>query len=337
LCDGIETTALCSSINVIGFDSQRFLSSRQTLICSSIATLVDSFKEQNSGGENGGDSDALNAAAVKLIPVMFKIVSASHQSPPSNKISKKENAAMDMDDKPASNDADGQQVQSITDAVASLAPLAPKAFLSGLFKKLMHRLLEEVQSENGDSEKICSLLSLARALVASEVLDEASVAFLYRAIKPLIRNDEHGQRVQKRSYKVLAEICQRHHSFVSEQDRLKELTDLLTGTIVTSQVAARHMRLKCMNIIVDGFKESGSADTVRFCDQVPLLPPLLSKLTRHYSFFTECDFQCSCRGALVPERLKRKDKRGRLPAFKCNGLARRYGKTPSERHCSIRC
>jgi hypothetical protein len=275
---------------------------------------------------------------VKLLPVMFKIVSASHQNPPKEKKSSgKDDAPMDMeDDKPASNDTDGQQVQSITDAVASLARLAPKPFLHGLFKKLMHKLLEEVQSENGDSEKICSLLSLARALVASEVLDEESVAFLYRAIKPLIRNDEHGQRVQKRSYKVLAEICERHHSFVSEQDRLKELTDLLTGTVVTSQVAARHMRLKCMNIIVDGFKESGPADTVRFCDH-RYLCFLYYQNSHVHSSFTECDLQCSCRGAHVSERLKRKDKRSCLPAFKFDGLARWYRKTPSDCHCSLRC
>jgi hypothetical protein len=329
----LETIALWI-IDVIRFDSSHFLSSQQTLICSSIAALVDSVESDNGGDPS--DSDALNTAAVKLLPVMFKIVSASHPSPPKDKKSSgKDDATMDLDDKPASNDTDGQQVQSITDAVASLARLAPKPFLHGLFKKLMHRLLEEVQSENGDSEKICSLLSLARALVASEVLDEESVAFLYRAIKPLIRNDEHGQRVQKRSYKVLAEICERHHSFVSEQDRLKELTDLLTGTIVTSQVAARHMRLKCMNIIVDGFKETGPADTVRFVSRH--LCFLFYRNSHVYYLFTECDLQCSCRGAHVPERLKRKDERSCLPAFKFNGLARWYRKTPSDCHCSFRC
>lgn len=247
------------------------------MICSGIATLVDSVEDQSTVGVTEGDrgnSDAINAAAVKLLPVMFKIVSASYQSPASERQNNGKDG-MDLDEKASSsaNDADAQQVQSICDAVSSLARLAPKPFLHGLFKKLMHRLLEEVQSEKGDAERICSLLSLSRALVASEVLDEPSVAFLYRAIKPLIRNDEHGQRVQKRAYKVLAEICERHHSFVTEQDRLKELTDLLTGTIVTSQVAARHMRLKCMNIIVNGFKESGPADTVRTCGQVAL--PLL--------------------------------------------------------------
>jgi hypothetical protein len=74
------------------------------------------------------------------------------------KSSGKDDATMDLVEKPSSNDADGHQVVSITDAVASLARFIPKPFLHGLFKKLIHRLLEEVQSENGESEKICSLL-----------------------------------------------------------------------------------------------------------------------------------------------------------------------------------
>jgi ribosomal RNA-processing protein 12 len=192
---------------------------------------------------------------------MFKIVSAS----PSGSTGSKEGEAMDTEEKASSNVSDtyAQQVRCIIDAISSLSRLAPQVFMHGLFKKLMHRLLEEIQSGNGDSERICSLLSLTQALVASEVLDDASISFLYRAIKPLIRNDEHGPRVQKRAYKLLAEICERHHSFVAEVGQLKELTDLLTGTIMTSQIAARHMRLKCMNIIVDGFNETNSDNLVR--------------------------------------------------------------------------
>ena len=155
-----------------------------------------------------------------------------------------------------------QKLQSVTTAISSLARLAPDQFLLGLFKKLMHRLLEEVQSESADSERICSLLTLSQALVASKVLDESSIVFLYRALKPLIRNDEHGPRVQKRAYKILAEICETHHSFVAEPERLKELSALLTSTIMTSQVSARQMRLRCMSIIVEGLDGTNSEQMV---------------------------------------------------------------------------
>jgi len=193
---------------------------------------------------------------VKILPTAFKIISESRPSS-SNKI---DSDSMDVETKPAtsvsvSGSDVAQQLQSITEAISSLARVAPPSFLQNLFKKLMHRILEEVQKETSDPERICSLLNLSQALVASGALDEGSVSFLYRALKPLIRNDEKGPRVQKRAYKVLAEICERHHSYVAEIGRLKELTDLLVSTIMTSQVAARHMRLKCLGIIVKGFDE----------------------------------------------------------------------------------
>lgn len=154
------------------------------------------------------------------------------------------------------------QLQSLVEAIAALAGFASEPFIINLFKKLMNRLLEEVQSEKVDSERICSLLTLSQALVAGEVLDEDSISFLYRALKPFIRNDEHDIRIQKRAYKVLAEICERYHSFICQVECLKELTSLLTHTIMTSQVSARHMRLKCMCAVVDGFNDNCSDQLV---------------------------------------------------------------------------
>lgn len=230
-------------------------------------------------GENGGfeldnasgDVTALGAASVALLPVMFKFVSDTHAAVSSSKAE-----SMEVDKSFAKSSdysmESFQKLQCVTEAISSLARLAPDDFLRGLFKKLMHRLLEEVQSESGDSERICSLLTLSQALVASEVLDESSISFLYRALKPLIRNDEDGPRVQKRAYKVLTEICERHHAFVSESDRLQELSMLLVGSIMTSQIAARYMRLTCLNIIVEGFDDSNT-------EQLVGLPAYLAQCT----------------------------------------------------------
>lgn len=154
---------------------------------------------------------------------------------------------------------DSQRSQSVIDAIAALARLAPKPYLQSLFKKVMQRLLAASQSEEQETEKICTLLGLSQALVTSQALDDASISLLYRAIKPLIRSDEHEARVQKRAYKVLYAICQCHSSFVSEQGLLQELLELLLDSIMTSQVSARHMRLKCMTLIVEGF-EDGNAE-----------------------------------------------------------------------------
>jgi ribosomal RNA-processing protein 12 len=242
------------------------LYSQQTVICHGLTVLVKCL-EDNGGFElenASGDVTAVGAASIALLPVMFKFVSDAHAAVSSGGTSKDES----MDVREGSAKASGglmdsfQKLHCVTGAISSLARLAPIDFLSGLFKKLMHRLLEEVQSESGDSEKICSLLTLSQALVSSEVLDESSITFLYRALKPLIRNDENGPRVQKRAYKVLTEICERHHSFVAEPDRLQELSVLLAGTIMTSQISARYMRLKCLNIIVEGFGESNTEHVV---------------------------------------------------------------------------
>ena len=238
----------------------------QTVICQGCATLIQGLEANGSLELETGSEDvaAVACAAVKLLPVLFKFVSDAHAAVSAAKKadSAKDGMVVDDEHNKKGNGSihsldDYQKLQSVTSAISALARLAPAEFLHGLFKKLMHRLLEEEQAENGgDRERICSLLTLSQALVSSKVLDESSIIFLYRALKPLIRNDEHGARVQKRAYKVLAEICDQHPDFVTEPERLKELSELLTATIMTSQISARPMRLKCMNLIVDGLDET---------------------------------------------------------------------------------
>jgi ribosomal RNA-processing protein 12 len=236
----------------------------QTVLCHGLTTLVKSV-EENGGFEvesMSGEVKVLGATSVSLLPTLFKFVSDTHAAVSSSKAE-----SMDVEEnheKDAKNPMDSfQKLQSVSDAISSLARLAPDGFLKGLFKQLMLRLLEEAQSETGDSERICALLTLSQALVASKVLDESSISFLYRALKPLIESDENGPRVQKRAYKVLAGICEYHHTFVAASERLHELCVLLTGTIMTSQVSARFMRLKCLIIVVEGFEESSKQHLVR--------------------------------------------------------------------------
>ena len=148
---------------------------------------------------------------------------------------------------------DAQRVQAVTDAIGELARICPRSFLQNLFKKVMQRLLVATQAEEDESDKICTLLGLAQALVSSETLDENSVSLLYRAIRPLIRSDEHDSKVQKRAYKCMAEICEKNGSFVTSPEQLDEITDLIIGSIMTCQVSSRHMRLKCMLFVVKAF------------------------------------------------------------------------------------
>ena len=166
-----------------------------------------------------------------------------------------------------------QLVEAVTDAIGRLAQICPREFLQNLFKKVVQRLLlattevaehgDEKEAKNATALRMCSLLGLGQALVASGSLDDASLSLLYRAVRPLVRTDEHDSRVQKRAYKVLAEICERHKEFVTSSERLGEITDLMVDSIVTCQVSARHMRLKCMTFIVEGFDSSNEAHMVR--------------------------------------------------------------------------
>jgi ribosomal RNA-processing protein 12 len=265
------TTTLAKALD----DSTRY-PQLVAIICHGLTTLSKSLQRHQRQGKLDDDVEkVVNEAVVKLLPVMFKIVTtpvspaAAAAAPPVKKGGDGAGEEMDVDGAGDERQAktkpptsvetvtdQGQQTQIIGEAISALCVHAPKPFLQGLFKKLMHRLLEEVQSESQNAEKMCSLLSLTQALVSSGVLEDESLSFLYRALKPFIRNDDYGARAQKRAYKVLAVLCEQHNSFfVKDMDRLEELTSLLTGSIATCQVAPRYMRLKCLGIVVEAWGE----------------------------------------------------------------------------------
>jgi len=244
-----------------------------TVICGGLKTLAAGVAERLHGDDSEfaqGDAKILEQTSTKLLPALFKLVETL-QGTGTKSSQVANNDEMETEDNEEKNklSLDAQKVQCVTDAIAELCRLAPKPFLQTLFKKIMHRLLASTQSQNDESEKICTLLGLAQALVASEALDEESISLLYRSLKPLIRTDEFEARVQKRAYKVMAEICKRYHTFATAPDRLEEITELLVGSIMTCQVSARHMRLKCMTVIVKGF----SCSNKQQMDVIPKVVP----------------------------------------------------------------
>ncbi|KAL7529107.1 hypothetical protein ACHAXR_002800, partial [Thalassiosira sp. AJA248-18] len=215
------------------------------------------------------DCEVLSNVSTKILPSLFKLVETlNNQSSSSSSKKGRGDEAMDTESPLSSKEAQSknqqnmQLVEAVTAAIGQLAQICPPEFLQNLFKKVVQRLLvatTEVAENTTPDEKntaamrMSSLLGLGQALVASGSLDDASLSLLYRAIRPLVRTDEHDPRVQKRAYKVLAEICERHNEFVTSNERLSEMTDLMVDSIVTCQVSARHMRLKCMTHIVSGF------------------------------------------------------------------------------------
>ncbi len=211
----------------------------------------------NNEEEVEADSRILSEYSTKILPALFKLVETLHGVNGNKKKPNNEDEEMELDEdededkKSLSREA--QRVTTVTDAIAALAPFAPEAFLKGLFKKVVQRLLVASQSGNEETEKMCTLLGLAQALVKSKCLNEESISLLYRSIKPLIKTDEQSSAVQKRAYKLFAEVCQQYTSFVTAPERLQEIIDLMVGATMVLQVSARHMRLKCIKFVVNGF------------------------------------------------------------------------------------
>lgn len=238
-----------------------------TILCGSLKTLAQTM-------QGSSDEEVLSKVSTKLLPALFKLVETMQGSSKTSS-SKKEDEEMDIeDDKKSATDEknpEAQRVQSVTAAIAELARVAPQTYVQSLLKKVIQRLLTAMQSEENETEKIVTLLGLSQSLVVSESLDEESVALLYRAVKPFVRSDEHPPRVQKRAYKVLLEICQTHPKFVTEPERLTELTDLLVGSLMTCQVSARHLRLKCMTMVVTAFASSNK-------DQMDIIPKAVGEV-----------------------------------------------------------
>jgi ribosomal RNA-processing protein 12 len=197
--------------------------------------------------------ETLGKLSTKLLPALFKLVDSLHDTS-----SPKAEDEMIIENVGSAAEKDAARVTAVTQAIASIARLTPKSQIQGLFTKIVQRMLQTSQV-SGDGmmlEKMCALLALSQALVASECLDDSSVSLLYRSVRPLIRTDETPPRIQKRAYKVLAEICKRYHSFVADPERLQEVLELLSSTSATSQVSARSMRLKCLNFVAEGFGNS---------------------------------------------------------------------------------
>jgi len=268
-----------------------------TIICNSLKTLAAGVRERAVGGDfvqednlQGAKTDlaVVSEASTKLLPTLFRIVETLHGTDTSSKASAKKKkdgeGGGDDDEMDVETEADSSQTQqerkaaaeeaarrvpAVTEAIGEMARVCPQQFLSGLFRKVVQRLLAATAETDGDDDdksgdaedRICSLLGLAQALVSSESLGEDSVSLLYRSVRPLMRSDGHDTRVQKRAYKVMAEICERHPAFVTAPERLEEMAELLVGSVATCHVSSRHMRLKCMTHVMRGIDSSDPRQT----------------------------------------------------------------------------
>ncbi len=181
----------------------------------------------------------------------------------------------------------GNAPTHVLSAVSALACIAPPPFVANLFKKLLHKLLEKraaglssisaaspsvtsametsALSSSGGSpgesemdlvttplQLACMYLDLIACMVPQ--LEPNCVMLCYRAIKPMIQDDQ-TPGIQKRAYKALLEVCQHHSQFiVSDPSDLQAFVDLLVGSLYNCNVKARRMRLKCLSYMVQNFQ-----------------------------------------------------------------------------------
>ena len=235
---------------------------KQSTICTGLTTISEGVANRQSNNSEGDeraeiDKKILSDCSTKILPSLFKLVETLNGVNVSNAKATKDMDSEDEEEEDKKNlSRESQRVMAVTDAIASLAPLAPEQFLKSLFKKVIQRLLAATQSEKDETDKMCTLLGLAQALIKSKSLNDECISLLYRSVKPLINSDEQGPRVQKRAYKVFAAICEHYTYFVTSPERVKEIIDLMVGATMVLQVSARHMRLKCINFIVAGFESN---------------------------------------------------------------------------------
>jgi len=210
--------------------------------------LAELFEEAEYS-TNRDEVEIMKRFSEKILPTLFKMVDDLHCS------QQQDETLESAHHHSSGSDSIAAQADALTDAIAALSKATPSHMLQNLFAKVIHRVLEASQSTDDQSDKMCSLLALSQALFTSHCLNESSVTLLYRALRPLIGTDETQPRVQKRSYKLLAELC-KSKGFVMTDGRLNELVDLLTSSTATSQVSARSMRLRCLQAITASLEGS---------------------------------------------------------------------------------
>jgi len=194
----------------------------------------------------------LASMARKIMPLLFKLLTAT--------VAATETAS-------ASASGGGvQQQQWVMETLGLLSRVAPPPFVNTLFKTLMQKLLQatlELGTVSGgggadlgasgkqQTQVAVGMCDLAMTLVP--VLDTASVALLYTAVKPMLNMDDNAQ-FQKRCYRILDLVCEHHPSFaLDSEERLTELLSLLTGSLLTCHVSSRQMRLRCLDRLVSCF------------------------------------------------------------------------------------
>ncbi|GLJ21439.1 hypothetical protein SUGI_0394870 [Cryptomeria japonica] len=148
--------------------------------------------------------------------------------------------------------------------IADIASVSDKSLIKDFFITAMQKLLKvtqeaarSVQARTSSSMLIdgsngvanatstrAQLLDLAASLL--EGLDAECVSMLFIATKPALQDNE--GMVQKKAYKVLANILREHKDFLT--NNFVEIFDLLVTTMTSCHFSARRHRLDCLYYLI---------------------------------------------------------------------------------------
>ncbi|CAI5703518.1 unnamed protein product [Peronospora effusa] len=178
---------------------------------------------------------------------------------------------------------DTERAQVLLDTLEGFASLAEAKLIGTTFKKVMQKLLEatteakrvESDGAGSHSKRATKLrqtshaqMALAMALLAH--VDDASVALLYRVVKPYLLDDADAA-MQKRSYAALVAICDLHPKFLSEESQLQDLTRAICDSLLTCSVPAKKMRLRVLAHLIRALQAQPATDGLAEKELVPSL------------------------------------------------------------------
>ncbi len=237
-------------------------------ICHGLQSLVECSKKDETVTTNNNEHEMMlmGSMSTRLLPLLFNLLEK--------------------------NSGRGNDTSTpVLGAVSALVSIAPPPFVSGLFKKLLHKLLEkkaaaaaELSSTSAVSQSVTSSMETSAALCSSgesrgeseknlvppplqlaytyldiiacmvHQLEPNCVMLCYRAIKPMIQDDQ-TPGIQKRAYKILLELCQYHNELIlSDPSDLQAFVDLLVGSLYNCHAKSRRVRLKCLSYMVQNLQ-----------------------------------------------------------------------------------
>jgi len=150
---------------------------------------------------------------------------------------------------------------NLISCIAAWTSIASGSIIATMSKKILKLLLSTTTAVGDPSTNDAATCWMTAILAIIPFAPASIIQLLYRTIRPLLSVDENIS-LQKRAYRVLESLLKHHSEIlfstdISTEDTTDEPTvgddliqmqilDLITNSLLTCNVSARHMRLNCI-------------------------------------------------------------------------------------------